>query len=244
MTGGAKAADTQRLQCQAALAGTRGFRHPGSSLQRSLPAPSADLSHKPERPEHSRSTLCKPLCRRSAAPLLCSIRFDLPGGAQFGPRMKTATPTASPVSMPPTTTFDSGSNIDKAVVTDCWMSSVVGSPAWPTDRACDPMLDGGFGMAVIVQKMIQAERSGVCFTRRPNRQPIPEEARSSNPVGGWERPWWMAGFHLTASGWQRRIGMQEQKISRKRLKVSEGLKDPERAAPGTCASESSDLGRP
>jgi phosphoenolpyruvate synthase/pyruvate phosphate dikinase len=55
-------------------------------------------------------------------------------------------------------------DINKAVV-DCWLS--LWSDAATAYRAATGTDSADFGMAVVVQKMIQADRSGVCFTTDP-----------------------------------------------------------------------------
>ncbi|MFV2091238.1 MAG: PEP/pyruvate-binding domain-containing protein, partial [Pseudomonadales bacterium] len=79
-------------------------------------------------------------------------------------------------------------------------------------------------MAVIVQKMIQAERSGVCFTMDPT---------GANPDEALIEASWGLGAALVDGRvspdryWLDSAGeILEQKIARKRLKVSEDLKDP------------------
>ena len=111
--------------------------------------------------------------------------------------------------------------IHKAVV-DCWMS------LW-SDHAIayrqNHHLDGNdFGMAVVIQKMIQSERSGVCFTQDPT-DAMPDCALIEST--------WGLGAALVDGRvspdrfWISEAGIEDRKISRKRLKVGEDLKDPD-----------------
>ncbi len=111
-------------------------------------------------------------------------------------------------------------NIEKSVV-DCWLSLwSETAQAYRRSRSSGT----GFAMAVIIQRMVQSERSGVCFTR--------------DPTGGYpdcavlESCWGLGAalvdgrvtpdrFLLDPEG---RIA--ERRIARKRLKVAEGLRDP------------------
>ncbi len=110
--------------------------------------------------------------------------------------------------------------LPKAVV-DCWMS-LWSEPAL-TYRA-ELGSDAPFGMAVIVQRMIQSERSGVCFSTDPTGE------RSDHAL--LESSWGLGAalvdgrvspdrFWIAADG-----RISQRKISRKRLKVAEDLRDP------------------
>ncbi len=111
-------------------------------------------------------------------------------------------------------------SLPKAVV-DCWMS-LWSEPAL-TYRA-ELNRTAPFGMAVIIQRMIQAERSGVCFSNDPTGE--------RNDHALLESSWGLGAalvdgrvspdrFWIAADG-----QISQRKISRKRLKVAEDLRDP------------------
>lgn len=114
------------------------------------------------------------------------------------------------------------SNVEKAVV-DCWLS-LWSEPALVYRRSRSS--SSGFGMAVIVQKMVSSARSGVCFTRDPT---------GSRPGCAVLESTWGLGaalvdgrvspdrFLIDSAG-----AIVERRISRKRLKVAEDLLDPTR----------------
>ncbi len=111
-------------------------------------------------------------------------------------------------------------NIAKAVV-DCWLS-LWSEPALAY-RAQQPE-EGPFGMAVIIQRMIQSERSGVCFSADPTGEKADHALLESSwglgaaLVDGRVSP---DRFWISADG-----DISQRRISRKRLKVAEDLRDP------------------
>ncbi|MGE0626052.1 MAG: PEP/pyruvate-binding domain-containing protein [Pseudomonadales bacterium] len=111
-------------------------------------------------------------------------------------------------------------SIGKAVV-DCWLS-LWSEPAQAYRRLRSS--GSGFGMAVIIQRMVQSERSGVCFTRDPTgARPDCAVLESSWGLGaalvdGRVSP---DRFLLDDEG-----AIAERRIARKRLKVAEHLRDP------------------
>lgn len=115
---------------------------------------------------------------------------------------------------------DAGS-IEKAVV-DCWLSLwSEHAQAYRRSRSAA----AGFGMAVIIQRMVRSERSGVCFTRDPTGiHPDSALLESSWGLGaalvdGRVSP---DRFLIDAEG-----AIAERRIARKRLKVAEDLRDPD-----------------
>ena len=112
-------------------------------------------------------------------------------------------------------------NLAKAV-TDCWISLWSSAAEAYRRKLRNP--DTRFGMAVIVQQMVQADRSGVCFTEDPTGQ-FQEHSLIEATWGlgaalvdgrvAPDRYWLNRNFELS-----------NQKIGRKRLKVAEKLKDP------------------
>jgi pyruvate,water dikinase len=111
--------------------------------------------------------------------------------------------------------------LPKAVV-DCWMS-LWSEPAL-TYRA-ELGGDAPFGMAVIIQRMIQSERSGVCFSVDPTGE------RSDHAL--LESSWGLGAALVDGRVSPDRFWIAEngqisqRKISRKRLKVAEDLRDPD-----------------
>jgi pyruvate,water dikinase len=114
---------------------------------------------------------------------------------------------------------DAGS-VGKAVV-DCWLS-LWSEPAlaYRAARASG----APFGMAVIIQRMVQSERSGVCFSQDPTGEKMTHALLESS---------WGLGAALVDGRvspdrfWVAPDGrISQRKISRKRLKVAEGLRDP------------------
>jgi pyruvate,water dikinase len=112
-------------------------------------------------------------------------------------------------------------NIDKAV-TDCWLS--LWSEAAAAYRAGLAGSNGPFGMAVIVQRMVRAERSGVCFTEDPT---------SAIPGSALLESTWGLGAALVDGRvspdrfWIGEDGaILDRKIARKRLKVGEDMAFP------------------
>jgi len=111
-------------------------------------------------------------------------------------------------------------SLAKAVV-DCWLS-LWSEPALAYRAAHD--VAAPFGMAVIIQRMVQSERSGVCFSEDPTgEKPAHALLESSWGLGaalvdGRVSP---DRFWIASDG-----RISQRKISRKRLKVAEGLRDP------------------
>lgn len=110
-------------------------------------------------------------------------------------------------------------SLPKAVI-DCWLS--LWSEAALTYRA-ERAADAPFGMAVIVQRMVQSERSGVCFSADPTGERQDALLESSWGLGaalvdGRVSP---DRFWVGADG-----VISQRKVSRKRLKVAEDLRDP------------------
>ncbi|MGD8415498.1 MAG: PEP/pyruvate-binding domain-containing protein [Pseudomonadales bacterium] len=114
-------------------------------------------------------------------------------------------------------------SIEKAVV-DCWLS-LWSDPALAYRRSQGSA--GTFGMAVIVQRMIQSERSGVCFTIDPTG------ARADQAL--LEASWGLGAALMDGRVSPDRFWLDERgtiterKIARKRLKVAENLPDPRSA---------------
>lgn len=110
--------------------------------------------------------------------------------------------------------------IGKAVI-DCWLS-LWSEPAlaYRAQHAADLP----FGMAVIIQRMIQSERSGVCFSVDPTGEKADHTLLESSwglgaaLVDGRVSP---DRFWISSDG-----DISQRKISRKRLKVAEDLRDP------------------
>ena len=111
-------------------------------------------------------------------------------------------------------------SLPKAIV-DCWLS-LWSEPALAYRRTNAP--DAAFGMAVIVQQMIQSERSGVCFSEDPTGE------RSDHAL--LESSWGLGAALVDGRVspdrfWVSPDGLiSQRKISRKRLKVAEDLRDP------------------
>jgi len=112
-------------------------------------------------------------------------------------------------------------SLGKAVI-DCWLS--LWSSAALTYRS-HVATEGPFGMAVIIQIMVQAERSGVCFTRDP------VSGRSDQAL--IEATWGLGAalvdgrvspdrYRLDTS-----LRITERRTGNKRLKVAEKLRDPD-----------------
>jgi len=117
--------------------------------------------------------------------------------------------------------YVTAADIDKAI-TDCWLS--LWSDQALAYRSRHPEVAGEFAMAVIVQRMIQSERSGVCFTDDPT---------GANPGTALLESTWGLGAALVDGRvspdrfWIAEDGsILDRKIARKRLKVSEDLEDP------------------
>ena len=113
------------------------------------------------------------------------------------------------------------SNLEKAVA-DCWLS--LWSTAAEAYRCAINGTQTTFGMAVIIQRMIQADRSGVCFTQDPTGQ---------HPDHTLIEAAWGLGAALVDGRvapdryWlNRHFELSYQKVGRKRLKVAEKLPDP------------------
>lgn len=126
-------------------------------------------------------------------------------------------------------------NLAKAVA-DCW-NSLWSSAAVAYRRALrNP--DTSFGMAVIIQRMVQADRSGVCFTEDPTGQ---------KPEHTLIEATWGLGAALVDGRvspdryWlNRNFELSHHKIGRKRLKVAEKMQDPsgQRLEPVPVAQQS------
>ncbi len=106
-------------------------------------------------------------------------------------------------------------------VTDCWLS-LWSEPALAYRQANG--IDGAFGMAVIIQQMVQSERSGVCFSEDPTGEKSDHALLESS---------WGLGAALVDGRvspdrfWVSLDGrINQRRISRKRLKVAEDLRDP------------------
>jgi len=116
--------------------------------------------------------------------------------------------------------YVSADTLEKAVV-DCWLS-LWSEPALAYRSGL--ATNAPFGMAVIVQRMIQSERSGVCFSTDPTGERREHALLESSwglgaaLVDGRVSP---DRFWITADG-----QISQRKISRKRLKVAEDLRDP------------------
>ncbi|MEJ2089768.1 MAG: PEP/pyruvate-binding domain-containing protein, partial [Gammaproteobacteria bacterium] len=117
--------------------------------------------------------------------------------------------------------YVSAETLGKAVV-DCWMS-LWSEPAIAYRRQ-HRLDDESLGMAVIIQKMVQSERSGVCFTRDPT---------GSLPHAALVESTWGLGAALVDGRvspdrfWVSAEAIEDRKVARKRLKVGEALKDPD-----------------
>jgi len=127
-------------------------------------------------------------------------------------------------------------NLAKAVA-DCWISLWSSAAAAYRRKLQNP--DTHFGMAVIVQRMVQADRSGVCFTEDPT---------GHHPEHMLIEATWGLGAALVDGRvapdryWlNRNCELSDQKIGRKRLKVAEKLKDPsgQRLEPVPAGQQSS-----
>lgn len=116
--------------------------------------------------------------------------------------------------------YVSADTLPKAIV-DCWLS-LWSEPALAYRAGL--AAEAPFGMAVIIQRMIQSERSGVCFSSDPTGE------RSEHAL--LESSWGLGAalvdgrvspdrFWISADG-----QISQRKISRKRLKVAEDLRDP------------------
>ena len=184
--------------------------------------PAADPARKPERPtitEDLHTTLARIYRELSPNGEAVVVRSSAIGedGAQ-----------ASFAGQHATYYYVDAGSIDKAVV-DCWLS------LW-SEQALDYRAGreaGTFGMAVIIQRMVQAERSGVCFSSDPTGK-HPEQAvleatwgLGAALVDGRVSP---DRFHIDGSG-----RITARRIARKRLKVAEDLRDRNgsRLEPGT-----------
>lgn len=115
-------------------------------------------------------------------------------------------------------------NIGKAVV-DCWMSLF--SPAALSYRRHLAIAAGRPAMAVIIQRMVHADRSGVCFTEDPT---------GSRPGFGLIEAAWGLGAALVDGRvspdryWIDPEGRQtERRIGRKRLRIAIHLQEPSAA---------------
>ncbi|MCZ6708827.1 MAG: PEP-utilizing enzyme [Gammaproteobacteria bacterium] len=110
-------------------------------------------------------------------------------------------------------------------VTNCWLSLWSDSArAYRVSRADTALESGGFAMAVIVQRMIQAERSGVCFSADPTGQ-YPEHSLL-------EASWGLGAALVDGRVSPDRFfiapdnTIRETRIGRKRFKVAENLNNP------------------
>lgn len=114
--------------------------------------------------------------------------------------------------------------LNRAVM-NCWLSLWSDSArAYRSARADSALAADQFGMAVIVQRMIQSERSGVCFTEDPTGQ---------YPAHSLVEATWGLGAALVDGrvspdrffvGHDNKIS--ETRIGRKRYKVAENLDNP------------------
>jgi pyruvate,water dikinase len=109
--------------------------------------------------------------------------------------------------------------VEKAVV-DCWLS--LWSEAATSYREGLAVQDDAPAMGVIIQRMIQAERSGVCFTEDPTGA-----TRDSAII---ESTWGLGAALVDGRVspdriWVSEQGIEDRRIARKRLKVSEDLRD-------------------
>jgi phosphohistidine swiveling domain-containing protein len=110
-------------------------------------------------------------------------------------------------------------------VMNCWLSLwSAHAQAYRAERPGDALESVGFGMAVIVQRMIQAERSGVCFTADPTGQ-YPQHSLveatwglGAALVDGRVSP---DRFFVESDG-----TLSETRVGRKRFKVAENLDNP------------------
>lgn len=109
-----------------------------------------------------------------------------------------------------------------AAVSACWLS--LWSPAAQSYRQQQANGAGDFAMAVIVQRMIQADRSGVCFTTDP---------LGRHPHEAWIEAIWGLGAALVDGRvspdrlrLDRNGRILRQHIGRKRFKVAAALRDP------------------
>lgn len=117
--------------------------------------------------------------------------------------------------------YVNASTLPKAV-SDCWMSLF--SPAANAYRRHLKVDSPDFGMAVIIQRMVQADRAGVCFTRDPSG------ARSDLAL--IEAAWGLGAALVDGRVspdryWTDSEGrLVRQRIGRKRLRVAANLPDP------------------
>ncbi|MEM8767272.1 MAG: PEP/pyruvate-binding domain-containing protein [Pseudomonadota bacterium] len=208
LTGG-KAAGLHQL-LTAGLPVPPGYVLPLPVFEAHLPA--AVPAHKPERPainDDLRTTLAR-ICQELS-----------PGGEAVVVRSSAIgedSAQASFAGQHATYYYVDAESIDKAVV-DCWLS------LW-SEQALDYRAErdaGAFGMAVIIQRMVQAERSGVCFSCDPTGK-HPDQAvleatwgLGAALVDGRVSP---DRFHIDESG-----RITARRIARKRLKVAEDLRD-------------------
>jgi pyruvate,water dikinase len=116
--------------------------------------------------------------------------------------------------------YVNANTLPKAVA-DCWLS-LWSEPALA--YRAELAADAPFGMAVVIQRMVQSERSGVCFSSDPTGERAEQALVESSwglgaaLVDGRVSP---DRFWIGADG-----QISQRKISRKRLKVAEDLQDP------------------
>ncbi len=177
--------------------------------------PDADPTSRPERPELA-AELGTTLSRIAAE--LCELPDQqlVVRSSALGEDGE----TASFAGQNATYYYVNAETLPKAVV-DCWLS-LWSEPALAYRQGL--AAEAPFGMAVIIQRMIQSERSGVCFSEDPTGE------RSDHVL--LESSWGLGAalvdgrvspdrFWVSA-----RDEISQRKISRKRLKVAEDLRDP------------------
>lgn len=177
--------------------------------------PAAEPSTRPERPEPAAELLTT--LKRVAAELTATP------GQQLVVRSSALGEdgeTASFAGQNATYYYVNAETLPKAVV-DCWLS-LWSEPALAYRAGL--AAEAPFGMAVIIQRMIQSERSGVCFSRDPTGERADHALLESSwglgaaLVDGRVSP---DRFWISSGG-----QISQRKISRKRLKVAEDLRDP------------------
>ena len=177
--------------------------------------PAADAESRPERPElvpellTTLSRVAAELCERPGTQL--AVRSSALG--EDGESASFAGQNA-------TYYYVNAETLPKAVV-DCWLS-LWSKPALAYRAGLAAEVP--FGMAVIIQRMIQSERSGVCFSQDPTGERTDHALLESSwglgaaLVDGRVSP---DRFWVSANG-----QISQRKISRKRFKVAEDLRDP------------------
>lgn len=178
--------------------------------------PDAAPDHRPERPELA-PELETTLARIAAELCPSPDRMLVVRSSALGEDGK----TASFAGQNATYYYVDARSLSKAV-TDCWLS--LWSDASLSYRQAHAP-EAPFGMAVIIQQMIQSERSGVCFSEDPTGERPGHTLLESS---------WGLGAALVDGRvspdrfWISREGrITQRKISRKRLKVAEDLRDPD-----------------